>query len=50
MLAHGSSVGGLNFTAWRFTIDGQPRVVLVERSDYDTVNQTPGIVQLWLPQ
>ncbi len=50
MLVNGSSVAGLRFTAWRFTIDGQPRVVLVERSDYDTVNQTPGMVQLWLPQ
>jgi len=50
MLANGSSVAGLGFSAWRFTIDGQPRIVLVERSDYDAVNQTPGIVQLWLPQ
>ena len=50
MLANGSSVAGLSFTAWRFTIDGQPRIVLVERSDYDAVNQAPGMVQLWLPQ
>ena len=50
MLANGTSVGGLAFTAWRFTIDGQPRIVLVERSDYDAVNQTSGTVQLWLPQ
>lgn len=50
MLANGSSVGGLGFTAWRFTIDGQPRTVLVERSNHDAVNQTPGTVQLWLPQ
>jgi hypothetical protein len=50
MLANGTSVAGLGFTAWRFTIDGQPRIVLVERGDYDAVNQTPGMVQLWLPQ
>jgi uncharacterized repeat protein (TIGR01451 family) len=50
MLANGTSVGGLGFTAWRFTIDGQSRIVLVERSNYDAVNQTPGTVQLWLPQ
>jgi hypothetical protein len=50
MLANGTSVGGLAFTAWRFTIDGQPRNVLVERSAYDAVNQSPGMVQLWLPQ
>jgi hypothetical protein len=50
MLANGSNIAGLSFTAWRFTIDGQPRTVLFERSDYDAVTQTPGIVQLWLPQ
>ena len=50
MLATGSSVGGLGFTAWRFTINGQPRIVLVERSAYDAVKQTPAMVLLWLPQ
>jgi hypothetical protein len=50
MLANGSSVAGSSFAAYRFVIDGQPRLVLVERGDYDAVNQTPGTLRLWLPQ
>jgi hypothetical protein len=50
MLAHGSSVAGSGFAAYRFMIDGQSRIVLVEHSDYDAVNQSPGTVRLWLPQ
>ena len=50
MLANGSSVAGSGFSAWRFMIDGQPRIVLVERGDYDAVNQSAGSLRLWLPQ
>jgi hypothetical protein len=50
MLANGSSVGGSRFAAWRFTVNGQDSIVLVELGDYDAGNQVPGFVKLWLPQ
>jgi hypothetical protein len=45
MLASGSQ-----FAAWRFTISGQPRTVLVERGRYDAADAGSGFVKLWLPQ
>jgi hypothetical protein len=50
MLANGTSVAGSRFTAWRFTVDGSPRVVLLQRGDYDATNNVAGFLRLWLPE
>lgn len=50
MLASGPSAAGAQFAAWRFTIDGQPRTVIVERGRYDAADAASGFVRLWLPQ
>jgi hypothetical protein len=42
--------GGAPFAAYRFTIDGQPRTVIVERGRYDAADAASGFVKLWLPQ
>ncbi len=41
---------GAQFAAYRFTIDGQPRSVIVERGRYDAADAASGFVRLWLPQ
>jgi hypothetical protein len=50
MLSSGPSDAGAQFAAWRFTIDGQPRSVIVERGRYDAADAASGFVRLWLPQ
>jgi hypothetical protein len=50
MLASGSSVAGSGFAAYRFMIDGQARIVIVERGRYDAADPQTGFVRLWLPQ
>ena len=50
MLAQGPNDAGAPFAAYRFTIDGQPRSVIVERGRYDAADAASGFVRLWLPQ
>lgn len=45
MLANGAP-----FAAYRFTVDGQPRTVIVERGRYDAADAASSFVRLWLPQ
>ena len=50
MLASGANDAGAQFAAYRFTIDGQPRTVIVERGRYDAADAGSGFVRVWLPQ
>jgi hypothetical protein len=50
MLTQGPNDAGSQFTAYRFTIDGQSRSVIVERGRYDAANAATAFVRLWLPQ
>lgn len=51
MLAQGTpSAEGSRFAAYRFTIDGQARVLIVERGLYDAADAASGFIRLWLPQ
>jgi hypothetical protein len=53
MLARGMNIpndAGAQFAAYRFTIDGQPRSVIVERGRYDAADAASGFVRVWLPQ
>ncbi len=51
LLANGAATAeGSHFAAYRFTIDGRPRMVIVERGLYDVADAASGFVRLWLPQ
>ncbi len=51
LLAQGTTTAeGSHFAAYRFTIDGQARMVIVERGRYDGADAASGFVRLWLPQ
>jgi hypothetical protein len=46
----GPNDAGAQFAAYRFTIFGQPRSVIVERGRYDVADAATAFVRLWLPQ
>jgi hypothetical protein len=47
---NGPNDTGAQFAAYRFTIDSQPRTVIVERGRYDAADAATAFVRLWLPQ